>query len=223
MRLLVGLLVAAICAAPALADTYSWEDGVGTILGSYGNLVDPTNVTGSQTGSQGSTLPDYTCPGAHSGDRYLHVAEDPHYSTPQAFLAWITGLTDGDVIDASFFGYDITPGASPSLRIWAHYTSSGDINDYKGSASGNSEYTDGTGWDDVGYSWTFDSDGGSRDALVIEARLYSTPSTSDPDHTDYWIDDVTVTSTGGTIHFAPEPATLVLLGFGGLVALRRRR
>ena len=76
MKALAGILVMALVAAPAMGATYSWEDG-GTILGWYGNLVDPTNVTGSQAGSGGGAGP-YTCPGANSGDRYLHVAEDPH-------------------------------------------------------------------------------------------------------------------------------------------------
>ena len=222
MRVLTGVLGVVLLATPALADSYGWEDGVGTILGSYGNLVGEANVTGPQTGSQGSALPDYTCPGAHSGDRYLHVAEDPHYSTPQAFVAWVTGLTDGDVIDADFWGYDTSAGSSPSLRIWGHYTMGGDINSYEGSAGGNDAYTAGTGWDNVGWNWTFDSALGTRDGLVIEARLYSTPTTSSPDHTDYWIDDVTVTAPG-TIHFAPEPTTLGLLALGAIAALRRRR
>jgi hypothetical protein len=228
MKAVVGVLAVALLAMPAMAaqvtQSYGWEDGVGTILGYYGNVTDPTNVTGPQTGSQGSTSPDYTCPGAHSGDRYLHVAEDPHSGTPQAYVAWIKGLTDGDVIDADFFGYDITPGASPSLRIWAHYTTSSSIDDYQGSASGLYDYTAGTGWDNVAYSWTFDSAFGTRDCLVIEARLYSTPSTSDPDHTDFWIDDITVTAPDtATIVFAPEPGTLTLLALGGLMAARRRR
>ena len=226
MKALAGILVVGLLVTPVLAaqvtDSYGWEDGVGTILGSYGNLTDPTNVTGPQTGSQGSTLPDYTCPGANSGDRYLHVAEDPHYGTPQAFVAWVTGLNDGDVIDASFFGYDITAGASPSLRIWGSYSPSDDINDYLGSAGGNDEYTDGTGWDDVAHQWTFA--GGDGNALVVQARLYSTPATSDPDHTDYWIDDVTVTAPDtANIVFPPEPGTLALLVLGGLMAGRRRR
>ena len=59
-----------LIAVPAFAQqtlNYSWEDG-GTILGFYGsNLCCDTNVSGPQTGSQGSTLPDYTCPGAVDG------------------------------------------------------------------------------------------------------------------------------------------------------------
>ncbi len=221
-RCLLTFAVAMLCVPVAMADSYSWEDGVGTILGSYGNLVGPANVTGPQTGSQGSMLPGYTCPGANTGVRYLHVAEDPHGGTPEAFVAWVTGLNDGDVVDASFFGYDITPGSSPSLRIWAANTTSDDIDNYLSSASGNLDYTAGTGWDEVAHSWTYA--GGDGNALRISARLYSTPSTSDPDHTDYWIDDVSVTAPAhATIHFAPEPASLILLALGGLVAARRRR
>lgn len=229
MKLFVTLSVALLLVpATALAQTqtlsYSWEDG-GTILGSYGsNLVGEANVSGAQNGSQGSTTGPYTCPGANSGTYYLHVAEDPHTGTPQAFIAWITGLTDGDVVDASFFGYDITAGASPSLRIWGHYTDSSDPSSYLGSAGGNEEYTDGSGWDDVAWSWTFDSDLGARSGLTIEARLYSTPATMDPDHTDYWIDDCTVTAPDtATIHFAPEPTSLLLLGLGGAVLMRRKK
>jgi hypothetical protein len=228
MKLMCVMLGAALIIVPATAnagtETYGWEDGVGTILGSFGNLVDDTNVSGAQSGSDGSAGGTYGPSGPNSGTYYLHVAEEPHSGTPQAYIAWITGLTDGDVIDADFFGYDVTAGASASLRIWGHYTTSGDITDYQGSAGGNSTYTAGTGWDNVGHSWTFDSDAGTRDALVVEARLYSTLSTDPDARTDYWIDDVTVTAPDtAAIHFAPEPATLALLGFGGLLLLRRRR
>jgi len=224
MRKLACILsVAALCAATTVAatDSYGWEDGVGTILGSYGNLVDPTNVSGPQQGQAGSE-PDFTCPGPNSGERYLHVAEEPQYSTPQAYIAWIIGLADGDTIDASFFGYDVTAGSSPSLRIWGHYTTSDDIENFQGSASGSDLYTTGIGWEQLSHTWTFDSDGGARDALVVEARLYSTPSTGE-NRTDYFIDDVSVTAPdGATIIFAPEPSSLLLLGLG-LVGLLRRR
>jgi hypothetical protein len=208
MRSLLSLLaVVSLCCfvTAANADTYGWEDGVGTILGFYGNLANPTNV--------GAPEP------VHSGERALRVTEDPVGGTPQAYIAWITGLTDGDTVDASFWGLDDTPDVSPSLRIWAHYSTSDDIENYQGSAGGNETYTSGIGWEEIGWSWTFDSAVGTRDALVIEARLYT-----GADPTDYYIDDVTATTSSSTaaIIFAPEPASLVLLGLGGLALLRRR-
>lgn len=219
--LLIGTMLVASAQAAQVTYNYGWEDGVGTIMGSFGNLVDPTNVTGLQTGQNGN-VGTFDCPGANSGTRYLHVAEEPHDGTPQAYVAYIEYLTDGDVVDASFFGFDLTDTASPSLRIWAHYALSGDVNSFVASAGGNNTYTAGPGWDDVAWSWTFDSAGGTRDALVIEARLYSTPSTDPALRTDYFIDDVSVTAPDtATVTFAPEPASLVLLGLAGLL-LRRR-
>ncbi len=189
IRLALVLLMLGLLPTISLGQTavynYGWEDG-GTLLGSYGNLVNPLNVAGGMDGS--------TPVAPHSGNAMLQVTESPHSSTPQAYVAFIENLTDGDVVDASYWGWDSTPGASPSLRIWAHYAVSGDINSYEGSASGSTTYTDGSGWGQVSYSWTFDSSGGTRDALVIEARLYSTPSTCDTCSTDFWIDDLQVTA-----------------------------
>jgi hypothetical protein len=215
------IAVVGICcfAISASADTinYSWEDG-GTILGSYGNLVDPTNVTGPQTGSSGGGG-TYTCPGAYDGSYYLHVAEEPHDGTPQAYVAYIENLREGDVVDASVWGYDDTPGLSPSLRIWGHYAYNGDVNSYAGSAGGSEDYTAGTGWDEMAWSWTIPVD---IEALVVEVRLYSYPTTAD-DRTDFWIDNLTVTAPNwASITVAPEPGSLVLLALGGLALLRRR-
>jgi hypothetical protein len=167
-------------------------------------------------------------PGALEGARYLRVAEDPHDGTPQAYVAFIEGLQENDTVSASFWGYDTTPGASPSMRIWGHYAFNGDVNSYDGSASGNSTYTGTAGepqqgdWWQVGHTWTVAAD---KEALVVEVRLYSTPSTSDPNHTDYFVDllEVTTSSSTATITFAPEPASLAILGLGGLVAIRRRK
>jgi hypothetical protein len=211
MKKILAITFVLALAVPAVAQQtlcYSWEN-YGTIFGYYGNLVEATNVTGMQTGSQGSTLPDYTCPGAFDGDRYLHVAEDPHYSTPQAYLAWVTGLQAGDEVTASFYGYDLTAGGSPSWRIWGHYADDFDVLSYYGSASGNNTYTAGTGWDYIDWTWTFAASDSAATALVVEGRLYSTPSTNDPDHTDYWADYICVTAPSTAVIHFPEGASPV--------------
>jgi hypothetical protein len=169
-------------------------------LGAYGNVAAMDNVTGMQYGQAGDQLP-YECPGALNGASYLHVAEEPHSGTPQVFLAWVQGLTDGDVVSASFHGYDVTPGGAPSMRIWAHTGDSYDVDSYVASAGGNANYTAGTGWDCVDHSWTFDSSGGAADALIIEARLYSSPATGEF-RTDFFLDLLNVG--------APATATIVL-------------
>jgi hypothetical protein len=209
VRFVVGIACALLLAAPASGEvTYfsSWESPWWPpILGFYGNLCCESRVSGVQVGSQGSTLPDYECPGASHGYYYLHVAEDPHSGTPAAYIAWIVGLSSGDFVRAGFFGYDITPGAAPSLRIWASYTETGgEIWDYAGSAGGNANYTAGTGWEQMQHAWVFADEGGLRDGLVVEARLYSTPTTSNPDHTDFWIDYVWV--------IVPEQCTVYFPG-----------
>jgi len=183
------------------ADTYSWENG-GTILGSYGNLVDAENV--------GET--DGVAP--YDGDYMLTVSESPIDGTPQAFIAWVTDISEGDQITACFYGYDTTAGASPSMRIWGSWTANNDINSYAGSADGNEEYTDGTGWDQVCHTFsTTQENWEAGEALVVQARLYS--SSSGPDPAKYFIDLVSVetTSQTATIHF-PGPVEGLLADAG---------
>ena len=135
--------------------TYSWEDGTGTILGSYGNLSDAANV-----GTTSGVSP-------YDGSRMLTVSESPISGTPHAYIAFIENLSPGDQVTASFYGWDNAPSA-PSLRIWGGYAANGDITVYQGSAGGNGTYTDGSGWSQVDHSWTIDEE---QEALVIQARL----------------------------------------------------
>ena len=77
----IGLLFC-ILASPTFAGTvtgsYSWEDG-GTHLGQYGNVGSAENLYWD--GSRGNVLA---------------LTEEPVKSTPQSYVAWITGLKDGD-------------------------------------------------------------------------------------------------------------------------------
>ena len=122
--------------------SYSWEDGTGTILGSYGNLADPANV-----GTTSGISP-------YNGSRMLTVSESPIDGTPQAFIAWVTDLSAGQNIIACFYGYDTTPSSAPSLRIWGSWSTYDDITSYQGSADGISSYTDGSGWDQVCHTYS---------------------------------------------------------------------
>ena len=198
----------AYASADVIQDYYGWEDG-GTILGSYGNLGYAANVLDPLGG----------------GSNVLEIHEDPASGTPQAFVAWITGLTEGDEITGSFWG--LGDGVTDAkTRIWGHYTHlGGDIDSYSGSASGNSTYS-GADWTLLSHTWTFNGDGGNHTGLVIEARLYSYSGGS----YSAWVDDLSVVvndndnSGGVEIHFAPIPApgALALLGIAGLVRRRRR-
>ncbi len=184
---------------------YGWEDS-GTILSSYGNLVNPANVTmGSDPGTNNenpSYIPALTVL-PRTGGAMLEVIEDPHSGTPQAFVAFIENLSEGDQVTASFYGWDSTEGASPSMRIWGHYALNGNVDSYEGSAGGNDTYTTGLlngQWSQVDYTWTVEA---GKEALVIELRLYSTPSTG-PNSTNYWIDDLHID--------APDAATVNIPG-----------
>ncbi len=205
----IAALFCAVNAFGAISWDYGWEDGTGTALGVYGN------ATASNSTEQ-----------AYEGTHSMKLVEDPIGGTPQAYVWWVTGLSDGDGIVADFYVYDTTPGGSPSGRIWGHYT--GDptnIYDYAGSAGGNSTYSDGSGWTNLSYSWTFDSDGGARDGFVCEARIYASAGNN-----ILYFDTaaITVSNDNAKIYNAagdsiPEPITLSVLVLGlGALFLRRR-
>lgn len=214
-------MVFALNGVSSAADvSYGWEDGVGTILGSFGNLTGDANIS-----SAGLITPN-------SGSQMLTVSESPIGGTPQAYLAYIEGLEEGDSVTASFYTYDDTPSASPSARIWGHYALNGDVTSYAGSASGNSTYPVGTGWEQLSYTWVIPA---GQEALVVEGRLYSSSSATAPE--PFYFDDLEVTVTsgdgtyaittpGGTTSFVgvPEPTTcmLALFGLAGLATTRRR-
>ena len=213
-------LIAVVAATTAVASVASadvsgywgWDDGGSTILGSYGNLGYAANVLDPMGG----------------GSNVLEIHEDPIGGTPQAYVAWITGLTDGDTVYGSFMGLGSNNNGFSSTRIWGHYTETdGTIDDYGGSAGGNGSYS-GDDWTLLDYLWTFDSDSGDRSGLVIEARIYTGSGDSGSAYIDdLFVDVVDADGSGGIeIHFAaviPAPGAIALLGLAGLVTRRRRK
>jgi len=186
--LLVSFLFVVSIISANQTSTYGWEDGVETVWGFYGNA-----------NFENSTEQ------AHSGTHSLKYWEDPVGGTPQGYIWWVTGLTDGDQITASFWVYDINDSLSyPKGRIWAHYTSDPlDIDSYSGSAGGNDAYSVGPGWSQLSWTWTFASSG-DDDGIVIEARIYLA-TTPGPGENYIYIDDtqIEITSDTGTIYTLP--------------------
>jgi len=185
--LLVAIAVLFVVpASQAAFSVYSWEDG-GTILGAYGTPEDPgyPAVIATNVGA-----PDPV----HSPTRSLKLVDNGAVGvTPQAYLCHVYPLTDGDVVTACIWVYDTTPGAAPSGRIWANYTGvGGDCEDYAGSASGNYDYGPGDGWAQLCWTWTFESDGGTRDGLCIHIRTYSVAGDT------IWVDSLEVEHPDGT-------------------------
>lgn len=178
---LVLLLAVSQMAIADITETYGWE-GTDTLLGMYPvDGIIATIVTDQ----------------VHGGSQSLYVVDNAASSTPQAFVAWVVGLTDGDVVTGSFWRYDTSPAASPSCRIWGHWNDDpGDVTGYNGSASGQNDYGPGLGWDEATYTWTVEA---GHTGLVIECRTYSSAG-------DYvWIDDMTIV--------APDHATIYLPGY----------
>lgn len=176
-RILSALVVLGLAQAAfaVQTDTYGWEEDY-TVLGIDGNGV--------------ATL-EYSTP-VYSGSQSLEFYETPLGGTPQAYVCWIQNLSDGDTVAGTFYVYDDTPSASPSGRIWAHWNDDPvDPTIYSGSASGNTEYSAGTGWSALSWEWTV-VDG--HTGLMIEARIYSSN-----EFDTIWVDEMTVEAPDGAV------------------------
>ncbi len=174
LLVLALLFAASHFALAATTVTFGWE-GTETILGNYGDIIASID----------------TDP-VHGGSQSLKLVDDDATGTPQAYVGWVVGLSDGDEVTASFWRYDVTPAAAPSCRIWGGWNDDpNDIMNYAGSASGQSDYGPGTGWDLAEYTWIVE---GGHSGLVIQVRTYSEPGAT------VWIDDLTIT--------APETAEI---------------
>lgn len=203
----IALLLVALFAMPTFAGTRccGWEDpNSGVVLGLYGNAANERIVQAPEP--------------VYAGLKAMGVQETPLGGTPQVYVAYIEHLVTGDYVEASFYAYDSTPGASPSTRIWGHYAYSGDVTSYAGSYGGNALYTAGTGWEQMTHGFTFADDGSGRDALVVEYRLYSSAELQ-----QYYCDDVCVTAPDhATITLACDaPVAVEDTGWGQIKALYR--
>lgn len=183
-------LAMALCltAGAASADTvtYGWEDG-GTILGMFpADGVFPTNVT----------APDPV----YNGTASLKLEDNGGDGvTPQAYVAFVWGLQEGDVVSAGFWRYDDTPGVAPSCRVWGHWNNSlpADPDGYNGSAGGNSDFGLGEGWDFTTWDFIVPAE---TTGLVVECRTYSNAGDI------VWIDEMVI--------IAPDDAFIQIPGSG---------
>jgi len=152
---------------------YGWEDS-GAVLGIYPDPDLPSLIASTVASWDGNPV--------HGGNFSLKLEDNAPSGTPQAFLAFMWNLRDGDEITVGFWRYDTTPGASPSVRLWGHWNDDlpGDPDGYSGSASGELDYGPGTGWDYTSFVYTVSGNTG----LVIEARTYSSAGDI------VWIDDM---------------------------------
>lgn len=172
------LLVAAavLFALPAFANpipVVDWECHY-TVLGLYG-AGDPPIIAANV----GDPDPVF------EGLRSLRLEDNSPSGTPQAYVAWVRGLAEGDSVVACIWRYDDTPAASPSCRIWGHWNDDPeDVNGYAGSAGGNSDYGPGTGWDQTCWTWQVGTTG--HTGLVIEVRTYSNPGDT------VWVDELII-------------------------------
>jgi hypothetical protein len=183
LLLVIGALALTVGLATAQQDPhcYGWEDG-GTVLGAY--------------------LPDLmylanTDAEAFEGSSSLEIYKNASGSTPQAYVAWVTGLQEGDEVSASVMTLDLIEG-NPSVRIWGHWTAvDGSIDDYAGSAGGNDTYSGGEGWVELTHAWTVPADRDGQ-GLVIEIRPYN----GDPYEGSNWVDQLCVSiPTGAWLYF----------------------
>ena len=168
------MLVIGIASANPLPGIWcEWENGetAFALVGTGDPAIIATNVAD----------PDPVYAGLHS----LRLEDNSPSGTPEAWVAYLYNLNNGDEVTVGFWRYDITPSDAPSLRIWGHWADGlpGDLETENGSAGGNSDYGLGEGWDYVEHTWTV-ADG--HTGLVIEARVYSNAGDT------VWIDELVV-------------------------------
>jgi len=194
-KLLTLALILMAGSALGVVYDYGFEDG-GLPIGYFGDGEPPI-------------LANLVNTPVHGGNWSLRVEDNAASGTPEAYLVWIKGLSDGDQVTAGFWRYDTTPGASPSVRVWGHWNDDPlDVNGYNGSAGGNSDYGPGEGWDYTEH--TFDVVDGHT-GLIIAVRTYSA------DGDVAWIDDLHIVAPDFAEVILPHCGTATQEGTWGQV------
>ena len=172
--------------------SYDWEDS-GVHLGMSGNLKYAVNV-----GAENSVTPN-------KGTSMLKLTGATiSGNAPEAYLAWITGLTDGDQVTVSYWVIGLnTDGSKPAGRIWGGYTNSAQISsDENGSAGGINAYGgDDAVWEQLNKTWTVSS---GKVALNVKVRLYDDAAGNETIYVDNM--QITVSNPSAVINL-PQPDT----------------
>ncbi len=186
---------------------YGWEDN-GTLVGMYPDPLLPSVIA--------TNVPSWTGNPVHGGNFSLKLEDNAESGTPQAFLCYLWNLQDGDEITVGFWRFDDTPDAAPSCRLWGHWNDElpENIDGYSGSASGESDYGPGEGWDYTSFIYEV-VDG--HTGLIIEARTYSAAGDV------VWLDDLHVEFPDHVMIQIPgcSPVATESETFGGVKALFR--
>ena len=212
------LAAAAIAMAPAMAHAdvmafSGWEDtSADAVFGTSGNVSDFGYTS----------APDPVYDGNHS----MFMTEDPLSSTPNAVVAWVSGIEAGDQITATmwFRGMDVG-GSTAKARLWGGYYNATDTNTYDSSAGGAGGYAgENETWESMTHTWTVDD---STSIFGLQVRIYAYG-----DNNMIWGDnlEISVDNDSATIEVAGSASTPVVPGpaigmamLGGLAAARRRR
>ena len=174
--------------------TYGWED-TGVYLGKSGNLKSAVNV-----GAENGVTP-------HEGSKMLKlIGAAVSGNAPEAYLAWITGLAEGDQVTVSYWVQGLNAdGSKPAGRIWGGYTSSSQVSsESQGTASGSNSYGgDDAVWEQLSKTWTIST---GNVALNVKVRVYDDLAGNET----IYVDDmqITVSNPNATINL-PQPDTTV--------------
>ena len=105
LTLIFVLALAASASAQVETHCYGWENG-GDILGIWNADNVAYEVNGTHVTEGANAL----------------AAADLGGSTPQLYIAWIIGFSEGDVITVTADAWDDVPEGNPSFRLWGHWT-----------------------------------------------------------------------------------------------------